>query len=687
MNEVGFKVTYSGAFLMMVSVLLISAIGFGGLAITYLIADDEPFMWRLAAGCAIGSAICGTIAFVVASLFGLIPVTAAASIVLALLPLMIFYGREYRSRLKRDWGRAKGKLQGANLPKILRFCYYAFWVVLFLVFFGRAMIETPQGIFTGGSQNLGDLPFHLGAIFGFTDGNNFPPENPSFAGAKFSYPFIADLLTAVFIKFSADARNAMFVQNVAWAFSLLVILDRFVVKLTGSRLAGRIAPFLLFFSGGLGFFGFFTDYWAQAKSFFDFLRNIPVDYTIGSDMLRWGNSLVVLFITQRSLLFGMPLTLVILSRLWEIFTTESRRQTEDEKGFPLSSIEVPILILGLVAGMLPLVHLHSLFVLFVVGVFILALKPARWTEWITFAVGAAVVAVPELAWSLAGSASETSKFIGWNFGWSKGEHNVLWFWFINTGLFIPLLVFGLWLVFSARRRGDAETGEADSKRKKAPGRNSGSSLIPRPSSLFLFYLPFAFLFLLCNVAKLAPWEWDNIKVLIYWFVGSIPFVACVIAWLWRKASWYKAVAVVCFAVLILSGALDVWRTASGQINYKVFDEGAVQVAETIKKKTDPHAVFLNAPTYNTAVVLSGRRSLMRYTGNLFSYGIDYGERETDVKRIYQGGAAADQLLANYGIDYVLVSPEERQSLGANEEYFRKFPVIAESGQYRVYKVR
>ena len=60
------------------------------------------------------------------------------------------------------------------------------------------MIETKDGIFTGGSQNLGDLPFHLGAIFCFTEGNNFPPENPSFAGAKFSYPFMADLVTAVF---------------------------------------------------------------------------------------------------------------------------------------------------------------------------------------------------------------------------------------------------------------------------------------------------------------------------------------------------------------------------------------------------------------------------------------------------------------------------------------------------------
>ena len=672
---------------MLVSILLISLIAFGGLAVTYLIADDEPFMWRLSSGCVIGSAVCGTVGFVIASFFGLNSATASASVVSTLLPLLILYKAEYRPHFKRDWAKAKGKLQGANLPKILRFCYYAFWVLLFLVFFGRAMIETSQGIFTGGSQNLGDLPFHLGAIFGFTDGNNFPPENPSFAGAKFSYPFIADLLTAVFIKFGADARNAMFVQNVAWAFSLLVILDRFVVKLTGSRLAGRIAPFLLFFSGGLGFFGFFTDYWAQTKSFFDFLRNIPVDYTIGSDKLRWGNSLVVLFITQRSLLFGMPLTLVISSRLWEIFTTDTRRHTDDEKRFSSSSIKVPIFILGLIAGLLPLVHLHSLFVLFVVGVFLLALKPARWNDWITFAAGSAVVAVPELAWSLAGSASETSKFIGWNFGWSKGDQNIFWFWFINTGLFIPLLAVGLWLVYSTRGRGDGEADESGAKHRKSSGLHSDSSLVLHPSSLILFYLPFAFLFLLCNVAKLAPWEWDNIKVLIYWFVGSIPFVAFAIAWFWRKTSWYKAVAAVCFAVLILSGALDVWRTASGQINYKVFDKDAVQVAETIKKKTDPHAVFLNAPTYNTAVVLSGRRSLMRYTGNLFSYGIDYGERETDVKRIYQGGAAADQLLANYGIDYVLVSPEERQSLGANEEYFRKFPVIAESGNYRVYKVR
>ncbi len=41
----------------------------------------------------------------------------------------------------------------------------------------------------------------------------------------------------------------------------------------------------------------------------------------------------------------------------------------------------------------------------------------------------------------------------------------------------------------------------------------------------------------------------------------------------------KITAAACFVILVLSGALDVWRTASGQINYKVFDRDAVALAE------------------------------------------------------------------------------------------------------------
>ena len=127
---------------------------------------------------------------------------------------------------------------------------------------------------------------------------------------------------------------------------------------------------------------------------------------------------------------------------------------------------------------------------------------------------------------------------------------------------------------------------------------------------------------------------------------------------------------------------------SGAINYEVFRADAVKIAEQIKQKTPPNALFLNAPTYNSAVVLSGRRSLMRYTGHLASHGIDFGEREDDLKRIYSGDIRTDTLIKEYGIEYILLSPEERSyfqtnKVPFNEAYLQKFPVVAEAGQYKV----
>ena len=157
---------------------------------------------------------------------------------------------------------------------------------------------------------------------------------------------------------------------------------------------------------------------------------------------------------------------------------------------------------------------------------------------------------------------------------------------------------------------------------------------------------------------------------------------------------FKVAAVVCLIVLIFAGSLDVWRVISGAINYKVFDKDAVETARLIKIKTAPDALFLNAPTYNSAVVLTGQTLFMRYGGHLSSHGIDYSEREEDLRRIYAGEGSTDILLRKYGIEYVLISPEVRSYAAEpsrpfviNEAFFSKFPVVAEVGQFKVYKVK
>ena len=305
------------------------------------------------------------------------------------------------------------------------------------------------------------------------------------------------------------------------------------------------------------------------------------------------------------------------------------------------------------------------------GVFVLIWKPEKWREWIAFGVGVAVVAVPELVWAMSGSATDTSEFIAYHFGWEAGEQNFFWFWIKNTGIFFAVLIFGIYLAFTKK--------EIKIEKKKTQHPALGTQHLA-------FYLPFLFSFVVSNLMKLAPWQWDNIKVLIYWFVGSLPFAAFGLVWLFNKDKLLKIVAIGCFIILIWSGALDVWRVFSGQINYNVFNTDGVKIAERIRQTTAPDALFANAPTYNSPVVLSGRRSLMRYVGHLSSYGIDYKEREDDLRKIYEGNATADILMRKYGIGYIIVTPEERRWANVNEDFLKKYKVIAEVGDNKVYRV-
>ncbi len=683
---------------MLISLFLIFLLSIGGLSLTYFFAEDESLLWRLCAGNVVGSVIFGLACFLAACLFGFTVPTVLGSLVISLSPLMLFLRPSNQASFLATWQTAKAKLEGANLEKISAFAYYFAILVVLWLFFDRAMFVTKEGIFTGSSHNLGDLPFHLGAIFSFTDGQNFPPENPSYAFAKFTYPFMTDFLTACFARLGSSVRGAIYMQDVSLAFSLVVLLERFTFKLIGNRLAAKLAPLLLMFGGGLGFVVFFKNYWQEGKSFFDAIFNLQADYTINDNAgIRWGDALTTLFLTQRSLLLGMPLAVLALQKLWEIFSTDDKivifgdeRDLQNKPELSVFGFPVSVFIVGLLTGALPLIHVHSLAALFLISAFLFFFRLDKWREWVTFAAGVSIVAVPELLWAMTGSATRLSEFFAWNFGWDKRDADFFVFWAKNLGLFIPLLFVGLYMVFS-RHRKDFEKNQPQTDTDKDGLEIAESAKqtnrLPLSTYQLLFYLPFTLLFIIPNFMKLAPWEWDNIKVLIYWFVGSIPFVALVLAKLWEKKLALKFVAAACFVVLTLSGTIDVWRVVSRQINYNDFSKDSVTIAEQIKQKTAPNALFLNAPTYNSTVVLTGRRSLMRFDGHLASYGIDYGPRENEVKQIYAGSPAADGLLEKNKIEYIVVSPEERANLTVNEDYFKKFPVLTEVGQYRVYQVR
>ena len=168
---------------MFFALTLILLLTISSVALTYLFDRQAPLWARVAMGAAVGQALFGTAGFVVGSFAGMNIGTILVSALIACLPLALFRQKNIRSRFDADVTAFKGEVKFffAELPldKAAGAALYIALFALLWCFFERAMIVKPDGIFIGSSNNLGDLPFHLQGIYGFTDGQNFPPQNPS----------------------------------------------------------------------------------------------------------------------------------------------------------------------------------------------------------------------------------------------------------------------------------------------------------------------------------------------------------------------------------------------------------------------------------------------------------------------------------------------------------------------------
>ena len=659
---------------MFASLLLTLLVTLSGTVATYLYDEDATLGARLCAGVCLGLAGLGLIGFVVASFIGLSGIAILISLAICCSPIAIVTDSRYSKRIKQDLDAAKRTLSNPNAASIGYFVFYFLVTIIFAKVFARAVIVDDAGMSTGLLNNFGDLPFHISVITGFAYGNNFPPEDPTFAGVRFTYPFMSDFISAVFLRCGADLRASMFIENLLLAVAFVGVIHRWALVMLRDKLAAVITPLIVLLNGGLGWALLFRQAANNEGGLWGALTELQPSYTVIPETTwRWGNAISALLVPQRGFLLGLPLAVIVFTQWWLATDKEEKTTATPERGkkkktnltqqpaetsrFPLSQRRM--IGAGVAAGLLPLVHAHSFVVVMGMGA-CLALLFIRWREWITFFVVASAIAIPQLLWSTWHSAVHASTFFAWEFGWDRGQENPIVFWFKNTGFFIPLILAAILAKFD---------GYLVRKR------------------LLFFYLPFTLCFIIPNVIKLAPWIWDNIKVLYYWWLASAPLVALLLAKLWRQGPIRRVAAIILFACVTMAGALDVASITLQSAKFGIFDSAGMAFAELIKQKTAPRALIIHAPVHNTPVFLTGRRSLMGYPGHIWTHGLEYLHRESEIKRIYLGMPDAEQLMKNYGIDYAVVGPLERTVVPPNEKFFSRFEKVGQVGEYSLYKVR
>lgn len=672
---------------MIASLSLALLVTLSGTVATYLYDENASFGARLCAGAALGLSALGLVGFVVASFIGLSGIAILFSTVICCSPLALLTDQVILSRFKYDLDRVlifTRQLTRPDPSAIGYFLFYTFAAVILWRVFDRAVIEDSTGMSTGLLNNFGDLPFHLSVITSFAFGNNFPPEDPTYAGVRFTYPFISDFVSAIFVRCGADLRESMFIENYILGLAFVGLIHRWALVMLRDKLAAIITPLIVLLNGGMGWTLLFSKARTNEGGLFGVLLDLPPSFTVIPETTwRWGNAISALLVPQRGFLMGLPLATIAFTQWWiandktsrgittgnadQIRSTRKKSKTiekqqnvwQEDPNVRFSLTTRRMIAAGVAAGLLPLVHAHS-FVVVMAMAGCLALIQRHWREWFTFFAVASVIAIPQLLWSTMHSAVNAGSFFAWEVGWDHGKENPIVFWIRNTGIFIPL-------IFAAIL-------------------NRGEGYLV-PKRLLLFYLPFTLCFIVPNVLKMAPWIWDNIKVLYYWWLASAPLVALLLARLWRQGAIRKVIAALLFVCVILAGALDVAGIAMRSIKYQVFDAAGLRFAELVKSQTAPRALIVHAPVHNTPVFLTGRRSLMGYPGHIWTHGLEFVQRESEIRRIYLGSPDAEQLIRNYHIEYAVVGPQEDIVTHANEQFFTRFEKVGEVGGYKLFKIK
>ena len=612
--------------------------------------------------------------------------------------------------------------------------------------FAHTVYSDASGLEAGYPTVWADWSQHLTTAASFATGANIPPVNPLFSGTTLLYPFLPDFHAATLTTLGLAPGLALAIPG-----GILMLVIGLLVVALGRRLglgmgAGVIAVLICFIGGGLGFIGAFSDActshgftatqctlqyvvthpgtgisiigWtlhdlpgtiaAQPRAY----DGLPSDGgTAPLPNMQWYTPLMAWWLPQRTLLFGFAAAISVLLLVLAGASSPGRSWE-------------PFVLAGLLVGLLPIVHVQTLIALVILLLALLWRRRRReWLALLGVAVAVGGVRLAQLVlsqhgapvtpygtnvypwlepgWlSNLGTASNPSGRLDFSIGnlLSGGVQTMgmvgtaAWwgFWIGNLGIAVPMLLFVT--IAAAARLGGAQVGRATTRAFPAP--------------LLELALGALVIFAASNLVVFQSWNWDNTKLLVYWYLVMALLIGALAASWWRRA-WPRVAAAVLVAPVLLTGALVVlrllpWTPAPDAITgpYTVANAQEVQLASTIERVTPKGAVVLTFGRPNDPLLaVAGRIGVMGYGGWLWSYGISFETRYNDVRSMYTGCASTPatcpvfSLLRRYHISFVEIDDRVNDPGAIDPQvgivWWRDqgLPVVAITDHITIYDVR
>jgi len=557
-------------------------------------------------------------------------------------------------------------------------------------------------------NNLGDLGLHVTLIRNFTSGVALWPDNPIYVYSKLRYPAGMDLFNALLCLVHVDL-----IRGLVW---------------TG--LLASLATFYAFFrwAGAFGVAGFLFN---GGMAGFQFLKTLKfLDYQ-GDKTIAWKSIALSMFVTQRGLLYAIPAGVLLLWHWREKFFPKAPIAGVGDSETQASRIQrsgpLPFWVeLSLYASM-PLFHVHTFLALTIVLIFLslferpseltfiinvarkdgvtgighLISHPAMWPEvfhdapmrrHIGAVLAAALLPATFLVWLITDhfhAASMLEWHPGWvqesgdfaapffrigpvNFSgsspvfgwliqktWNGAIAPAFQFWLTNFGLWLPLIL--ALIVLCGRRAWKA-------------GWRWGN----RPPQDVAFLLPAVAIFLFGLLVKTAPWDWDNLKLMVWGYFLVLPFL-----WTQLIARWPVDVRVVVCIALFGSGFITLLGgLAANRGGWGFADRTELDALGDAIQQLPVEARFAAYPTFNHPLLLQGRKVALGYPGHLWSQGFaDYTRPHNLLNQLMRGAGNWREIARTLRVRYIFWGREEKTNYPASTRPWETTLPLVASGQW------
>jgi hypothetical protein len=556
---------------------------------------------------------------------------------------------------------------------------------LFYIDGGDYKIQSPN--------NLGDLSLHITLIRTFANGVPLWPDNPIYAFSKLRYPAGIDLFNALLCLVHVDLMRGL-----VW---------------TG--LLGSLATFYAFFRWG-GTFGVAGFLFNGGIAGFQFLKTLKfLDYQ-GGNKIAWKSIPLSMFVTQRGWLYAIPAALVLLWHWREKYFRETpivparrklsaanaspeaaakaeAKEADSEAQTPAAADDVgqatqpnaagtgkgplPFWVeLSLYASM-PLFHVHTFIALTIVLLVALLFERVAWPKIFSDApirrhavrlLSAALIPGTFFVWVVTDQFRAKS-LVKWHPGWVQdsadfgapffrlgGSANFgsatgfglllqkTWNGVIAPFFQFWLTNFGLWILLSLALV--ALCGWRAWKTGWRWGR--------KPPADIAFVLSAVVIFAIGYFVQTAPWDWDNLKLMVWGYFLILPFL-----WSDLIGRWAFPERVVTCIALFASGFVTLLGgLAAGHPGFGLIDRARLDAIGTVVRPLPVEARFAAYPTYNHPLLLQGRKVVLGYPGHLWTEGFDYNDPNRELTALMRGAPNWREAAKTLGVRYIFWGRDE-----------------------------